>query len=59
VELELEITPEPSPGERAAVAAALAEATAIRRESAWWKAGLLDGVGDDLELDLPADSVPA
>ncbi len=46
----LEITPEPSPDERAAIEAAMAEVQAGSRETAgaWWRAGLLDAVeGDD------------
>jgi hypothetical protein len=47
--LELEITPEPSPEERAAIELALAgrltdEAGAA---SAWWRAGALEAVEDE------------
>jgi hypothetical protein len=50
----IEITPEPSPEERAAIEAAVAELHAGSHEtrSAWWHAGLLDAVDDD-EPELP------
>lgn len=56
---ELEIVPEPSAEERAAVEAAL-RALAARRErdsSPWWEAGVREGVGDaDEDGPLPVDS---
>ncbi len=55
---ELEIVPEPSAEERAAVEAAL-RALAARREgdsSPWWEAGVREGVGDaDQDVPLSAD----
>jgi hypothetical protein len=46
---DLEITPEPSAEERAAIEAAIAGLLAGQGEnhSAWWHAGLLDAVDDD------------
>ena len=51
---DLEIIPEPSPEERAAIEAAVAELRAGSHEtrSAWWRAGLFDSVEDD-EPELP------
>ena len=47
--MDVEIHPEPSPDERAAIEAAVAELHAERREtrSAWWDAELADAVDDD------------
>ena len=47
--MELEITPEPTPEERAAIVAALAELDAeqTRGPGAWWEAGLRENVEDD------------
>jgi hypothetical protein len=40
---EIEITPEPSPEERAAIEAAVASLLGNRLEaSAWWRAGVLE-----------------
>jgi hypothetical protein len=49
--LELEITPEPSTEERAAIEAAVAELLTDepQQPSAWWRAGL-----DDADDDEPA-----
>jgi hypothetical protein len=46
---ELEITPEPSPDERAAIEAAVAEVLNGESETrgAWWRAGVLDAADDD------------
>lgn len=48
---EIEITPEPSPEERAAIAAALEqlEADEAGRPGAWWEAGLRESVEDEQE----------
>ncbi len=47
--MELEITPEPTPEERAAIVAALAELDAEQTQGpgAWWEAGLRENVEDD------------
>jgi hypothetical protein len=47
--MELEITPEPSAEERAAIEAAVAALYAGLREtrSAWWHAGVIDAVEED------------
>jgi hypothetical protein len=47
--VDVEIHPEPSPEERAAIEAALVGLLARQGEnhSAWWHAGLLDAVEDD------------
>jgi len=47
--VELEITPEPTPEERAAILAALdaMEAEERRGPGAWWEAGLRENVEDD------------
>ena len=44
--MELEITPEPPPGEREAVAKALAQLLAPRRDlrGEWWRAGVRENV---------------
>jgi hypothetical protein len=49
--VDVEIHPEPSPVERAAIEAAVAVVCAGRHEtrSAWWHAGLIDVVDDDDE----------
>jgi hypothetical protein len=49
--VDIEIHPEPSPEERTAIEAAVAELHAGRREnrSAWWHAGLPLAVDDDEE----------
>lgn len=49
--MELEITPEPSPDERAAIEAAMAEVLAVPESSrgAWWQAGVLDSTDQDAE----------
>jgi hypothetical protein len=49
----LEITPEPTPEERAAILAALdrIEADAQRRPGAWWEAGLRENVLDEDDSD--------
>jgi hypothetical protein len=46
---DIEITPEPSPEERAAIVAALEQLQAeeIRGPGAWWEAGLRESVEDD------------
>jgi hypothetical protein len=51
--VELEITPEPSPDERAAIEAAVAALLDgnAKPQSAWWHAGLPDASDDD---DLPS-----
>jgi hypothetical protein len=43
----IEITPEPTPEERAAIEAALEQAEADEAQSAWWEAGLRESVEDD------------
>jgi len=45
----IEITPEPSPEERAAIVAALEELAAAEAGGlgAWWEAGLRESVDDD------------
>ena len=47
--VELEITPEPTPEERAAIQAALAELLGAlsRPRGAWWEAGVADAPDDD------------
>lgn len=47
--MELEITPEPTPEERAAIVAALEALAAEERRGpgAWWEAGLRENVEDD------------
>jgi hypothetical protein len=47
--VELEITPEPTPEERAAIEAAVASLEDGQRETttAWWRAGLRDAVAGD------------
>ena len=48
--MELEITPEPTPEERAAILAALAALAGRGRTQgpgAWWEAGLRENVEDD------------
>jgi hypothetical protein len=47
--VELEITPEPTPDERAAILAALEalEAEETRGPLHWWEAGLRENVEDD------------
>lgn len=49
--MDVEIHPEPSLEERAAIEAAVAEVQVGSRGagSAWWRAGLLDAVEDDDE----------
>jgi len=51
--VELEITPEPTPEERAAIVAAIEalEAEAARGRGAWWEAGLRENVEDDGDGD--------
>ncbi|MGH3017022.1 MAG: hypothetical protein ACRDLU_01450 [Gaiellaceae bacterium] len=58
--MDIEIRPEPSPEERAAIEAAVAGLLAGTGEnhSAWWHAGLLDAVELD-ESDPPARTSPA
>jgi hypothetical protein len=48
---EIEIAPEPSPEERAAIVAALEqlEADEVRGGGAWWEAGLRESVDDEPE----------
>ena len=45
----IEITPEPTPEERAAIAAALEQLAAVEAcgPGAWWEAGLRESVDDD------------
>ena len=45
----IEITPEPSPEERAAILAALEQVQAEERDGpgAWWQAGLRENLEDD------------
>jgi hypothetical protein len=52
--VDVEIHPEPSAEERAAIEAAVAGLLAGQGEnqSSWWRAGLLDAVEDD-EPELP------
>jgi hypothetical protein len=51
-----EISPEPEPGEREALLAALnALAKQPPRGSAWWEAGIRGAVGDSNGVQLPAD----
>jgi hypothetical protein len=52
--VDVEIHPEPSPEERAAIEAAVARLLAGQAEnqSAWWHAGLLDATEHD-EPELP------
>jgi hypothetical protein len=47
--MHLEITPEPTPEERAAIEAVLAPLLADDPEpaGAWWRAGVLDAIEDD------------
>ena len=47
--VELEITPEPTPEEGAAIQAALAEllGAPLRPRGAWWEAGVADAADDD------------
>jgi hypothetical protein len=47
--MDLEITPEPTPEERDAIACALAELAATRRPSPgeWWRQGLIEAVEDE------------
>ena len=54
---ELEITPEPSPDERAAIEVAVAALLTDERQAptAWWTAGLADTADDD-EPDWPRTS---
>lgn len=40
--MEIEITPEPTPEERAAIERALAGLRRERVESLWWRAGIAD-----------------
>ena len=50
--VELEITPEPTPEERAAIEAALAQGSVEGADAAnaWWRSGVLEAVeGDDPE----------
>ena len=53
--VELEITPDPTPAERAAIEAAVAELLAEEATPAspWWEAGVLDAVESD-EAEAPA-----
>ena len=48
---DIEITPEPSPEERAAIVAALEQLAAAeaRGAGAWWEAGLRESVDDEPE----------
>jgi hypothetical protein len=54
--VELEITPEPSPEEKAAIVAALSKLRAVRVETPgpWWQAGIREAVDDD---ETAADEV--
>ena len=47
--VELEITPIPTPEERAAIAAALSELSAVRREAPnpWWEAGAREALEEE------------
>ena len=47
--MNVEITPEPTPEERAAILAALEQVRAAeaRGPGAWWEAGLRESVGDE------------
>ena len=47
--MELEITPEPSPEERAVIAAALSKLPADVRDapSPWWEAGVREAIDDE------------
>ena len=48
--MEIEITPEPTPEERAAIEAALTELLAeeaLASRAAWWRAGIGDATDDD------------
>jgi hypothetical protein len=49
----IEITPEPTPEERAAIVAALEQLRAEeeRGPGAWWEAGLRESVEDEAEED--------
>jgi hypothetical protein len=49
--VELEITPEPTPEERAAIVAALEQLQAEEEHGpgAWWEAGLRESVEDEPE----------
>lgn len=51
--MELEITPEPTPEERAAIVAAIEalDAERARGPDAWWEAGLRENVEDDGDGD--------
>ena len=51
--VELEITPEPTPEERAAIVAAIEalDAEQTREPGAWWEAGLRENVEDDGDGD--------
>ena len=48
---ELEVTPEPPPGDAEAIAKALARTAAAAEESPWWRAGIEESLGavDELE----------
>ncbi|MCC6222672.1 MAG: hypothetical protein IT201_04170 [Thermoleophilia bacterium] len=48
--MEVEITPEPTPAERAAIECALAKLAPASGRSPWWRDGLEDAL--DRELDL-------
>jgi hypothetical protein len=49
--VKIEITPEPSPEERAAILAALArcQEDEARAPGRWWEAGLRENVEDDVD----------
>jgi len=49
--VDVEITPEPTPEERAAIVAALTQVQVddARGPGPWWEAGLRESVGDDEE----------
>jgi hypothetical protein len=50
--VDAEITPEPTPEERAAIAASLEQLRAAEEDDpgAWWEAGLRESVEDDEDL---------
>jgi hypothetical protein len=44
--VQIEIRPDPSEGERAAIEVALRELAAEVRPAAWWEAGLAENLGE-------------
>jgi hypothetical protein len=49
----VEITPEPTPEERDAILAALAQSDSPDERSAWWAAGVRESSGDEPEEPEP------